>query len=195
MAIEESLYYPLIVLGVGSFLSYILIPRFTNHYQEKRRSLEIERETRHKELEIKSDIISKISEITARASVYSRNLSKGTSEITVEQYAEWSTKHLIVTSLIDAYFHDQPIFNHWENFRIGLSSFLYVFYSLGQEKELPETESFEKFKKYVGDDLIDFDKLQPEKKVASEWNLVREKILQDSYKIIREINESKILIL
>jgi hypothetical protein len=198
---EESFLYPLILLLVGAGVSGLLVAWLTNRWQDRRREREIEVEHRRKELEIKVDIASKISEAIAYqdansiASTISKKetLTPGEKDAYYENTKKWYIDVSIISSKLESYFSDSDIRKRWENYFAVLlafsnSSFQYFYEDPGGQKDALRG-NLERIRKYFSDnDQLDWNHLTTEMTYDEPmWDKVGKLVMQRGDEIIRDV--------
>ncbi|MDH3657138.1 MAG: hypothetical protein OEM77_03280 [Nitrosopumilus sp.] len=99
MSFEESFLYPLGLLAIGSVVSMFLVPRFSDRYNKKRH-----------ELEIKKDLIVKITELDAEWHIvlgdmdYPVEDNTENARILAKQVGELEKRESVVQSVESVYF-------------------------------------------------------------------------------------------
>lgn len=111
MGFEESFLYPLGLLGIGSLISMFLIPRFTDSYSKKRH-----------ELEIKKDLIIKITELDAEWHIVLDDIAIPVEEkdenarTLTKILGELEKKESVIQSLLNLYFSNESLHSKWEKY-------------------------------------------------------------------------------
>lgn len=107
-----SLLYPLIMLGIGTVITYILGTTLTRKYQEKQRTREIEREDYHHSISIKDDMIRQFSDtivilekiVICVKLLHEAEKSKDWREVLINNFDEFQLKTGKLMLLINLYF-------------------------------------------------------------------------------------------
>ena len=152
MSFEESFLYPLGLLGIGSLISMFLVPRFTETYNKKRH-----------ELEIKKDLIVKITELDAEWHIVLEDLNypvenkTENARILAKLVGELEKKESVVQSLLNLYFASESLHSKWE---IYSQSHPKYYESLYQREEqdmihLAELLKIDKIKSQTGEILAE----------------------------------------
>lgn len=111
MSFEESFLYPLGLLLIGSLVSMFLIPRFSDRYGKKRH-----------ELEIKRDLIVKITELDAEWHILLDDLvypiedETENARILTQKKGELEKKESVVQSLLNLYFSNETLHSKWDTY-------------------------------------------------------------------------------
>ena len=131
MSLEESLLYPLILLGIGSGITMFLVPKFTDRYSKKRH-----------ETEIKHDFIVKITELhevwfSAITEVTEPLIDELDNEKIDKQLTEIIRKGSVIQSLLSFYFSNESLFSVWDNYEKSLDNY-FRYLSFGNEHSLTE---------------------------------------------------------
>ena len=109
MSFEESFLYPLGLLAIGSVITMFLVPRFSDRYSKKRH-----------ELEIKKDLIVKITELDAEwhivlaDMVYPVEDNTENARILAKLEGELDKKTSVIQSLLNLYFSSESLQSKWE---------------------------------------------------------------------------------
>jgi len=109
----KLLSHPLVVLAIGAILSGIAIPLVTRGWQDHAQ-----------QLQIKTDLVTTISEATTRALVGlapPAGLSAPTPASQV--YADWSTESAVIWSKLAVYFSNDPLVADWATFSQAMDEF------------------------------------------------------------------------
>jgi len=127
MAVEEDLLYPLIILGLGTLITVILVPKFSAKYQEKQKDLDRNREDRRFELEIKKELLTEIGKVHQTQIVPLWGGKTAVEEMSKIPKAEITAalneiikEGLHVERLINLYYGDDKIEEYWHNFMFDL---------------------------------------------------------------------------
>jgi len=152
MGFEESFLYPLVLLLIGSVITIFLVPRFSDRYSKKRH-----------ELEIKKDLIVKITELDAEWHIVLEDMAypvKDDTEnarILAKKIGELEKRTSVIQSLLNLYFALESLQTKWEIY--SESHFKYFHYLEEREEsdlvELAEFLADEKIKSLTGKNLGD----------------------------------------
>lgn len=128
MSFEESFLYPLGLLAIGSVITMFLVPRFSDRFNKKRH-----------ELEIKRDLIVRITEYRQEWHLHVGTLEFGADETEYENppklFSSLNTKGSVIHSLLVLYFSDERVFSNWDKFHNSLR-YSYHYLANGDEKDL-----------------------------------------------------------
>jgi hypothetical protein len=127
----DWLSHPLVVLTVGAALTGLLIPQLTQRWQDQRKALEI-----------KAELIERVSravaEIFTAAQLASVGAASQTQDDFDDAYKAWIREKVILTSLLRGYFGDDRIDRAWSGCR-GCAGAYYV--QIGIRRDSPEETS------------------------------------------------------
>jgi hypothetical protein len=175
---SDLLKHPFLLLLVGAALTGIIVPAFTRRWQ-----------IHQKELEIKIDLVSDISEsimafvmaiqvIHVGAKRYGHQSDQVThfQEDLTKAYREWEVRSSVIGTKLQAYLPNTPIPEEWTH----LSSVLEDFYALeGLSKEAVQT-----FAASISGKLS---RLLGQESVGKEWDQIKAAILRKKSGIIASI--------
>ena len=152
MSFEESFAYPLGLLAIGSVVSMFLVPRFSDRYNKKRH-----------ELEIKKDLIVKITELDAEWHIvlgdmdYPVEDNTENARILAKQVGELEKRESVIQSLLNLYFSSKSLQSKWNTY--SKSHPIYFNYlSERKESDLIHLADFlaeDKIKSMTGEKLAD----------------------------------------
>lgn len=112
----QFLSHPLVVLAVGAVLTGLLIPHFTQRWQDRRKALEI-----------KADLIERVSCAVAEMFTATQFASVGALSQSQEKfddaYRSWSQERVALTSLIRAYFNNDHLDRAWLRCRSNTTAY------------------------------------------------------------------------
>ena len=185
MAIEEWLSHLLVLLLIGASISSYLIPAFTRRWQDHQ-----------KELELKTSLISQISEsVTGMIMSIQFAELRTTSQTQADfdkAYRESQIKSSVIGSYLRAYFPTTQIPPQYAN----LSFLIEAFYALTGIHEANERMTYlQNMKhKYFAESPIDWhaltDKRNPN--YSNNWLQLRDKVLNQKDELIQSIIKSHI---
>lgn len=120
---EESFLYPLILLLVGPVITSLLIPWFTKKWEDRK-----------KKLEIKVDIVSKMSESMGSQmgeSIYSRKRIKDTltdadEKALNEKLTKFASDAIIISIKLESYFSGTGIRERLNVYSVILNEYIYA---------------------------------------------------------------------
>ena len=170
---SELFRHPFLLLVVGALLSGVVVPALTRHWQ-----------VHQKELEVKIDLVSDISESIMNFVIaiqvahvgmdrYGQNPDQG--DLT-RAYREWQVRSAVIGSKLQAYFHDSIVPEEWAK----LCEVLEDFYALeGMNKEAMQT-----FATRISDKLS---RLLNDSNFGRDWEQLEQGILKKKSRIIAAI--------
>jgi hypothetical protein len=198
-SVKEILSNPLLLLIVGGILTGLLIPFITTQWQNH-----------EKELEIKTSLVSKISEYATRMLMAIQfvelSQSRGTNNsLTNEEYdneyRDWKINSDILQSQISAYFPSTSIDKNWKKF----SNVVENFYALsGPGPEDSRINFLQKIQTNLSNDVnlttwnILKNRISPSNNTKQiinweeNWGLLKDQINKEKENIIQEILNTKI---
>ena len=113
---EDFLGHPLVVLAIGAVLTGLLIPQFTQRWQDQRKALEI-----------KADLIERVScgvaEIFTATQLASVGAASQPQDKFDEAYRSWAQERVVLTSLIRAYFSSDHLDRAWLRCRASTTAY------------------------------------------------------------------------
>ena len=193
---KEILSNPLLLLVVGGILTGLLIPYITTQWQNH-----------EKELEIKTSLVSKISEYVTRMLmaiqfVEVRGINSSlTNEEYDNEYRDWKINSDIIQSQINAYFPNIDLGKDWKKF----SNAVEYFYALsGTGPEDLRTDLLQKIQTNLSNDInltswnILKHKIYPLNSTKEiiywqeNWGLLKDQIIEEKEVIIQKILNTKI---
>jgi hypothetical protein len=197
-SINEILSNPLLLLIVGGILTGLLIPYITTQWQNH-----------EKELDIKTSLVSKISEYTTRMlmAIQFVEVSQSPGEnssLTQEQYdneyRDWKINSDIMQSQISAYFPNIDASKQWKKFSNAVE-FLYAL--SGVHSEESRIDFLQKIQTNLSNDInlttwnVLKNHISPmnntqEKIYEENWGLLKDMIVEEKEKIIQNILDAKI---
>jgi len=204
MAWEEDFVYPLYLLFIGAGVSDGLVALLGHYLEGRRREREFAVEDRKKELDIKVDIASKMSEamghLMASASIAKDLEIKTHPELKSEGFYEnlkkWSVDSNIIASKLESYF-PEGIKGRWKGYVDVLVAFYWItayYYLKDLSKE--DKDEFRFGLEFLKDYFKDSKQIEPKKwhRFTMElnidenlWNEVRTLILQSGDEIIKDV--------
>ena len=152
MSFEESFLYPLGLLVIGSVITMFLVPRFSDRYSKKRH-----------ELEIKKDLIVKITELDAEWHIVLEDMAYPVEDktenarILAKLVGELEKKTSVIQSLLNLYFSNESLQKKWEIYSASHLKY-YNYLSERQESDLihlAEILTEDKIKSSTGEKLAD----------------------------------------
>lgn len=115
---ENLLRHPLVVLAIGAVLTGLIIPHLTQRWQDRRKALEI-----------KADLIERVSCAVAELFTATQFAAVGAASQSQEKfddvYRSWSQERAILTSLIRAYFSDDRLDQAWMRCRAYTTAYYF----------------------------------------------------------------------
>ena len=198
-SVKEILSNPFLLLIVGGILTGLLIPFITTQWQNH-----------EKELEIKTSLVSKISEYATRMLMAIQfvevSQSRGTnSSLTNEEYdneyRDWKINSDILQSQISAYFPSTNIDKNWKKFSNAVENF-YALSGMGREDS--RINFLQKIQTNLSNDVnlttwnILKNRISPSNNTKQiinweeNWGLLKDQINKEKENIIREILNTKI---
>ena len=150
MSFQESFLYPLGLLLIGSLLSMFLIPRFSDRYGRKRH-----------ELEIKRDLIVKITELDAEWHILLDDLTypiedeTENAKILTQKKGELEKKESVIQSLLNLYFSNETLHSKWDTYAQSHPMYEDYLYERNEEdlNELADFLEDQKIKSLIGEKL------------------------------------------
>lgn len=116
--IYSGLQHPLLLLVVGALISSYIIPLYTKAWQDHQ-----------KELELKTDLVSEISDATASI-LTKTQVKKAVSNAPYSEfynaYEDWESSRAIIQSKINAYFSNSDLPPLWSNYSLILTDFTFL---------------------------------------------------------------------
>ena len=198
-SVKEILSNPFLLLIVGGILTGLLIPFITTQWQNH-----------EKELEIKTSLVSKISEYGTRMLMAIQfvevSQTRGTnSHLTNEEYdneyRDWKINSDILQSQISAYFPNTNIDKNWKKFSNAVENF-YALSGMGREDS--RINFLQKIQTNLSNDVnlttwnILKNRISPSNNTKQiinweeNWGLLKDQINKEKENIIREILNTKI---
>ena len=196
---KEILSNQFLLLIVGGILTGLLIPYITTQWQNH-----------EKELEIKTSLVSKISEYVTRMLMaiqfvevsQSRGINSSlTNEEYDNEYRDWKINSDIIQSQINAYFPSIDIDKNWKKFSNAVENF----YALsGTVSEDLRTDFLQKIKTNLSNDInlttwnILKNRISPSNNTKEiiyweeNWGLLKDQINEEKDNIIQKILNTKI---
>ena len=169
---EESFLYPLVLLLVGAGVSGVLVSYLTNMWQDRRKQRELDVENHRKELEIKIEIVSRMSEAVSyiftkeymNTDLKKETLTDEEKKAIWENVEKFYNNIFVIRSKLQSYYRDTNLGERWDKYWIVLDAVLdaSVNYFISQaphaKKELEH--DVELIKNYLSDDIsINLDEL------------------------------------
>ena len=194
MAPNQTLYewlaHPLLLLIIGALISALLVPWLTQRWQNHQ-----------KKLELKSDLVSQISESVVNIVMAVLYAVLGTKSLTPEKYDEafrdWQIRQAVIGSQIRAYF-PREIGDEWGAY----SKIVTNFYELSGADNVPFVkERLGEIRKYFSKSKVDWDTLaipylrcQPAErtKYQEAWDPLKEELLKKKDEVVEHILKSRI---
>jgi hypothetical protein len=213
---EESFLYPLILLLIGAGLSGGLVTLLSHTLEMRRkvreemiqrlsRDLEMEVERKRKELEIKTEVVSRMAEIIAYhiAEGVISNLKRKDSlnEVDIDAQHEKLKKGLvdgnIIRSKLESYFSEADIIQKWDDYFVVLQSFYIASsrYFLKDANKNPTLKSnLDLIRNYFrGNEVVDWGRLTPDIPFDPElYNEVTHAVGVRGDEIIKELLKLKV---
>jgi hypothetical protein len=144
---SHQLRHPLLAVVVGGAISAVLAPYITEHLQNYQ-----------KELEVKTDLVSRISEATAAIATSAQLFGIKYTNYTVQQqdandaYQKWEISSAAIGSQLRAYFPDTQLDQDWGNY----SEIMADFFSLSLTNDAcHRLEHVQKIQMYMFDNIVD----------------------------------------
>lgn len=191
MALSEFLSHPFVLLIAGAIISSILVPLFSKRWQDRK-----------KKLEIKIELITKISEVVASWELDTRalvNLKKPP----IERNPNWRVKGSSITAILFAYFPTQPIYEKWKVYFNILDQYWWFSYTVfhGQIKD-EQKGDLTMFQNFLGEEAKNFDwdiffnvkNITDAGKTGVVWSNLIDLLIKKQYEIVSSILNSKILV-
>lgn len=111
-ALAPLLTHPLVVLAIGAVLSGLIVPTLTRRWQDHAQ-----------QLQIKTDLVTGMSEATTRALVGLAPPAGAAADTRPQVYAQWSIDSAVIWSKLAAYFPGDPLVDAWSAFAQTMDDF------------------------------------------------------------------------
>ena len=111
-ALARLLAHPLVVLSIGAVLSGLIVPTLTRRWQDHAQ-----------QLQIKTDLVTTMSEATTRALVGLAPPVGSAADTRPQAYAQWSVDNAVIWSKLAAYFPSDPLVDAWSAFAKAMNGF------------------------------------------------------------------------
>lgn len=189
MSISEFLAHPFLLLVVGAIISSILVPIFSKRWQN-----------RQKKLEIKIDLITKISEVVASWELDTRALINR-KDPPIERNPNWRVKGASITAILYAYFPTQPIYEKWKIYFNIIDQYWWFSYIVFHDEMKDEyKENLDMFQNFLGDEAKNFNfeiffnikNAKDAGKSAEVWSQLADNFAKKQYDVVGSIIDSKI---
>jgi len=198
-SVKEILSNPLLLLIVGGLVTGLLIPYITTQWQNY-----------EKELEIKTNLVSKISEYATRMLMAIQfvevSQSQGingslTNEEYDNEYRDWKINSDIMQSQINAYFPNIDSDNHWKKFSNAVE---YLYALSGVHSQDSRIDFLQKIQSNLSNDINlttwnilknQASRMNTTKEIKywqENWGLLKDQIIEEKEDIIQKILNAKI---
>lgn len=189
MTLSEFLAHPFLLLIVGAIISSILVPTFSKKWQDRK-----------KKLEIKIDLMTKISEVVASWEIDTRALVRLEHPPT-ERNPEWRVKGSSITAILFAYFPSEPIYEKWKVYFNIIDQYWWfsntVFHGEMKEEYKKDIDMFQNFLGEKSNE-IDWDiffkikNIEDASKSGKEWSNAIDLLSKKQFDIVSSILVAKI---
>lgn len=198
-SVKEILSNPLLLLIVGGLVTGLLIPYITTQWQNH-----------EKELEIKTNLVTKISEYATRMLMaiqfvevsQSQGINSSlTNEEYDNEYRDWKINSDIMQSQINAYFPNIDASNHWKKFSNAVE---YLYALSGVHSQDSRNDFLQKIQTNLSNDInlttwnilknqaSRMNTTQEIKYWQENWGLLKDQIIEEKEDIIQKILNAKI---
>lgn len=189
MTLPEFLAHPFVLLIVGIVISSILVPVFSKRWQDRK-----------KKLEIKIELITKISEVTASWELDTRAMVN-LKERPLERNPNWRVKGSSITAILYAYFPTEQIYQKWKVYFNIIDQFWWfsnmVFHGEMKDEYKKNVDMFQnflgdEFKKSDWDIFFNIQNETDAGKSGIVWSNLIDLLTKKQYDVVSSILDSKI---
>lgn len=175
---SDFLSHPLVLLFFGALLSGLLIPFITRNWQDRAKSLEI-----------KTELVSELSEATMGMLMVTQFVHLGSSSMSQREFdqsfCDWEIRKMVIGTKLHAYYPGTPIPDQWEEY----AEIVTDFYAL---EGIP-AEGLPEGRKQIRGKLNKlFGTGEP---IGDDWEDIRKGLLDGKAELIQAVLDTKIRVL